>query len=252
MFFILGNKNLEKRKIEEIKKKKIEENNKKEEENRRKIEEYNRRKIEEYNRRKIEEYNRNGIIFNLSEAKSAVLEQKLDICVVSYGGCCSNQLVDVLSKNNYICRTPVWDTILCHCPYYIDLGIPIIYIYDDPRKSFLSMKNRDSTLAATNQRKLSNNLNVEISDENLLQLMFAQFLSFKNSGSVNVLLIQSKEIFQDSIVSKLREFLRNPSLDFFPIQYKTPKTNVNDVINDCYESLFQKYDAQIKTVNNHI
>ena len=212
--------------------------------------EENKRKAEENKRKAEEEYNKNGMIFNLNEAKSVAKEEKLDICVISYGGSCSNKLVDVLIENNYNCRTQIWDKILCHCPYFIDLGIPIIYVYDNPIKSFLSMKNRDSTLSLTNQRKLSNNLNVEANDETLLQLIFAQFTSFINCASKNVLIIHSKELFDNDISHKLKVFLENPKLDFFPIKYKTPKTSLDNIIINNNE-LFKKYEEQIKFVNDY-
>ena len=70
------------------------------------------------------------------------------------------------------------------------------------------MKYRDTTLWSTNQRKLSNNMNVELSDEKLLTLMIEQFNSQTNINRDNVLLIKSEEIFQPNIVNKLEKFLK--------------------------------------------
>jgi hypothetical protein len=82
------------------------------------------------------------MICNLNNANDIIKSEGLDVLVISYGGCCSNILVDYLEKNNFKCRTEIWDKILCHCPEYIECDIPIIYLYDNPIKSFLSMKNR--------------------------------------------------------------------------------------------------------------
>ena len=68
-----------------------------------------------------------------------IKEESLDLCAISHGGCCSNQLVDILTENGYNIRTPIWKNILCHCPEYID--IPIIYMYGNLMNSFLSVKN---------------------------------------------------------------------------------------------------------------
>ena len=41
----------------------------------------------------------------------------------------------------YNCKIELWHKILCHCPKYIPVNIPVIYIYDNPIKSFLSQNN---------------------------------------------------------------------------------------------------------------
>ena len=82
----------------------------------------------------------------------------------------SNSLVDALEANGFQIRTHLWRDIICHCPIYFDMNIPVIYIYDNHMKS-LSMKKRGKGYWDVNQEKLSNNYDVEYSDENLLNLM---------------------------------------------------------------------------------
>ncbi len=138
--------------------------------------------------------------------------------VVSYGGCVSNTLTYTLEKNNYKVRTQTYNDILCHCPYYIETHIPIIYIYNNPIKSFISMIKRGSGFWDVNQQKMSNNKNVDLSNENLLKLMINQFNSWTNIKRDNVLIIKSCELFENSIVDKLENFLKK-KLYYLPIPY---------------------------------
>jgi len=80
------------------------------------------------------------MICELNNINDIIKREGLNVLVISYGGCCSNTLVNCLEKNNFKCNTQIWAKILCHCPQYIECDIPIIYIYDNPIKSFLSMK----------------------------------------------------------------------------------------------------------------
>ena len=158
------------------------------------------------------------MILDLNNIKDVVTKEGLEVLVVSYGGSASNTLVNQLQKEGYICRTVSWCNLLCHCPKYVDIDIPIIYIYDNIIKSFLSMKNRGIGIWDVNQRKLSNNLNEVLSDENLIKL----------------------------------ENLLKRNMNHFPILYKSPKThneNINKYIHDKIE-LFNKYKLEIEMINN--
>lgn len=75
------------------------------------------------------------IVKSLAIKKSIRLDI-IDICIVSYGGSCSNLLADTLEKNNFKCKTKLWRRLLCHYPKNFDTNKPIIYIYDDPIKAF--------------------------------------------------------------------------------------------------------------------
>jgi len=188
-------------------------------------------------------------IDNLDYLKNTIKEEKLDICVVSYGGSCSNTLVDTLIKNGYTPITNIWQNILCHCPRYVDIDIPIIYIYKNPINSFLSMKNRGRYFCDVNQIKLSNNWNTELSDENLLKLMIKQFNNWKNIKRDNVLIIKSSELFEENIIQKLETFL-NKKINYFPIQYIEPTTKVDNITDISLIELFKKYKDEIEKINN--
>jgi hypothetical protein len=185
-------------------------------------------------------------ICDLKQINDIIKEEKMDICVISHGGCCSNQLVDILTENGYNIRTPIWDNILCHCPEYIDIDIPIIYIYGNPLYSFLSVKKRGEGFWDINQKKLSNNENINLSDENLLKLMLKQINTWINIKKDNVLILKSSEIFEEPILDKLQSFLKK-DLHSFPITYIKPKTTLENLDRDEL-MLFQKYKKNINTI----
>jgi hypothetical protein len=189
------------------------------------------------------------MICDLNNVQTIIKEEGLNLLVVSYGGCVSNTLVNELEKNNYNCNTKVWRDILCHCPKYIEIDIPIIYIYDNPIKSFISMKNRNHGYWDINQQKLSNNNNADLTDENLIKLMINQFNSWTNVKRDNVLIIKSCELFEDSIINKLEGFLKK-KLYNFPIVYNKPKTDITNNINIELLPLFEKYKSDIDKINN--
>jgi hypothetical protein len=191
------------------------------------------------------------MICNLNNVNNIIKKEKLDLLIVSYGGSCSNTLRDGLLTNGYKCDTKIWRDILCHCPHYINIDMPIIYIYDNPIKSFLSMKRRGKGFWDVNQQKMSNNNNVKFSDENLLKLMINQFNSWTEVKRDNILVIKSSEIFEDGIVNKLETFLKK-KISNFPIKYKTPKTIVENLENNELIELFKQHELEIDKINNFI
>jgi hypothetical protein len=164
------------------------------------------------------------MICDLNNINEIIKKEGLNLLVVSYGGSSSNIFIHYLEKNNYKCRTATWEKILCHCPEYIEVDIPIIYIYDNPINAFISMRNKGNGIWNVNQKKLSNNNNITLSDENLINLMICQFNSWTSQKRDNVLIIKSSEIFEEEIVDKLENFL-NKKINHFPILFKTPKSN---------------------------
>jgi hypothetical protein len=190
------------------------------------------------------------MICNFENIKNIIKEEGLDLIVVSYGGSCSNQLANTLEKNGYKIYTNIYKKILCHCPVYIETDIPIIYIYDNPIKSFLSMKNRNSGIWDMNQQKMTNNYNVELSDENLLKCMINQFYTWTRKKYHNVLVVKSSEIFQDNIVNKLEIFLKK-KLDYFPIDYIKPNTNIDNINDEKLVELFKKFEKYINEINEY-
>jgi len=95
-------------------------------------------------------------------------------------------------------------------------------------------------------------MNTNLSDENLIKLMINQFNSWTNIRRDNVLIIKSCELFENSIVDKLENFLKK-KLYHFPISYKRPKTNIENIENiDEYSELFKKYKLEIDKINNFV
>ena len=193
------------------------------------------------------------MIFDLRFVNRAIIQQGLQVCITSYGGSCTNALRGELEKNGYKCFTKIWDNILCHCRERLNLVIPHIYVYNDPRKAFLSMKRRGKGFWDLNQKKLANNNYIRLSDDNLLQQMFIQFYNYTRKPLSNrILIIHQDELFQESIVNKLRKFLGNPGLKGFPIEYRPPKTPHELLYRvPYYANLFAKYRKHIENVNNY-
>ena len=194
----------------------------------------------------ITEYNK---IFDFETVISVMTRENLNLLVVCFGGCCSNSFVNILEKNGYNIMTPIYEKILCHCPKYIVCDIPIIYLYENPIKALISMKNRGDGIWDVNQKKLSNNKNIPLSDEILLKLMIEQFNNWTNTERDNVLIIKSNELFEDNITNKLELFL-NKKIVGMPIKYITPKTNLDNIIDDKLIELFEKYKTEIYNINN--
>lgn len=188
------------------------------------------------------------MICDLDNINEIIMKEGLNLLVVSYGGSASNVLTDTLEKNNYKIRTKTWNEILCHCPHYIETDVPIIYIYDNPIKSFLSMKRRG--LQKINQKKMSNNNNVSFSDENFIKVMINQFNKWTNQKRKNVLIVKTNELFETSIVNKLESFLKK-KIHHFPIKHVQPKTKTNIKDVEKYKKLFKKFQAELDFIDTY-
>lgn len=182
--------------------------------------------------------------YNFKNSIEDVKRENLQICVVSYGGSCTNTLQQRIQQLGFITKTSKWGSVFCHLPEYVNLGIPIIYLYDNPKKSFLSQKNRASTIQ-TNLKKLSNDDNLVYSDEKFIEHMIKQFHSFTDTKRDDVLIVKSSELFNKDIIEKLSTFLKKDCSDIFPLKYVTPKAK----IDDRYKELFDKYEDEIKYIN---
>lgn len=181
-------------------------------------------------------------------------QNPLQILVVSCGGSGSNTLTDALLKEGYCTRSPLWNRHLCHCPEYIDVRIPMIYIYRDIVAAFLSVKRRKDCYTV-NHYKLSNDKDITLSDENLLRLMIRQFMSWTSTPRSNVLVIKYDELFDVAIQNKLNTFLSRFSLKnvtTFPIPFVQPKKIVPQTLSKEMNALFQKYGKEILHIQNFV
>ena len=113
------------------------------------------------------------------------------------------------------------------------------------------MKNRGEGIWDINQQKMSNDINVILSDKNLIELMIKQFNNWTNVKRHNVCVIKSCELFEHNIVDKLEFFLKK-KLYHFPIPYETPKTNIESIDSIENNELFEKYKLEIDKINNFI
>lgn len=173
------------------------------------------------------------------------IEKELDVIIISYGGSCSNTLVDMLEENKIRCRSELWDKILCHCPIIPDVSLPIIYIFDHPVKAFRSMKARGTGFWDVNQRKLTNNKYADLSDFNLMTAMLAQFSNFsENIEEKNLLMFPTHLLFEKQGKEKLEKFLQRKELKQFPVTYIPPKSSSLDI------DFFLAFSEDIKKVNS--
>ena len=199
------------------------------------------------------------MICNMSIIKEMVKQDGLHVCVTSYGGSCTNALCDILNECGIVTNTPVWGSILCHSPCYYDLGIPIIYIYDHPIKSFMSVKRRGK-LINMNYAKMTNNLNSVYTPEKMIRSMINQFHSFTREKRDDVLVLHSKELFQPNISSKISSFLIKNRINGkiyndlkvkLPLVYKQPRHNDNELtIGLAY--IFNRYKNEIQKISQYI
>ena len=111
-------------------------------------------------------------------------------------------------------------------PTYIDnLSVPVIYLYTDPIKGFLSQKRRGEGFYDINQQKLSNNKDAPLSDDNLLTLMIRQFHSFtgpetqeaRKSG--RLLILETKDLFSSVGRKKIEDFLGKRVVTGLPLHF---------------------------------
>lgn len=181
----------------------------------------------------------------------AVKEQGLDVWIASYGGSCSNTLVNVLQENNLKCKCDIWGDALCHAPVYVNLPIKTIYVYNDIRIALMSMYRRGPRIAHVNQKKLSNNMKYrDYSEENLLKLMISQFKNWiKHKDNSNIMFLKTEDLFKIDTKKRIEDFINVGSIEGLPIKYKKPSTSM-DGISDIYIELFEKYKDDIEFVNS--
>ena len=187
-------------------------------------------------------------VFNLQKLEEAIKRDKLDIGIISYGGSGSNCLTNFLKNNGYKVKSPIHNRILCHCPVVPKSNIKFIYIYRDPRKAFLSQYRRKPHIWSLNQKKMSNNYNVKLSNENLLKLILFNFMTWTSVKKDNILILKYEELFNEIGQNKIKNFLNNDKLKNFPVYVKKNKTET--LINDDIQKLFEKYKKQIDYINN--
>ncbi len=197
---------------------------------------------------KVDNTIKKKLIMPISKIRPLIKQFKMKLCVVSYGGSATNTLLDVLEKNGYSIRCVPYAKSFCHFPTYVNMGIPIIYLYSHPIKSLLSVKRRGPKIWKVNQQKLTNNLETPLSDENLLQAMINQFNSWATVPRKDVLVLKMRELFDPSVLPKLTRFLKKP-LKGFPIAYKQPKSSLNS-ITPALQKLFDKYKNDIDKIDN--
>ena len=167
----------------------------------------------------------------------------MDIILCSFGGCYSEVLANYLENNNYRIETDLYHKLLCHLPSVIKTNKPIIYLYRDIRDAFNMVKYGRIGSYDFNIKKLSNDKNVIISDENLLKLMIQQFNNFtKNIENNNkILFLSYDDMYTEKGLELLREFLDNNNLEKI----------VNTSIEKKYkfpDKLYVKYKEDINNI----
>ncbi len=196
---------------------------------------------------------------NILNIKNYLKKNKLKAWVCSYGGSGTNMLADYLQKQGVKTKNFLWHKKLVHNPEPLDLGIPMIYIYDDPRKSLFSEKTRKN-IYFCNILKLSNNYfdvkkmkithnskKIRFCDDFLLRLMIQQFKNWTSAPFKDkILFIRFKDFFNEKTKEKLELFL-NKKLTNYPV-YKESKKKYNF---EKKSKLFEKYKEDIDFINNY-
>jgi GR25 family glycosyltransferase involved in LPS biosynthesis/lipopolysaccharide biosynthesis glycosyltransferase/predicted O-methyltransferase YrrM/mannosyltransferase OCH1-like enzyme len=182
-------------------------------------------------------------VFDLSKINESIKKENLKACVVSCGGTASNSFVRALEKDGIKCISLTWARILCHCPHFIDIKIPIIYIYRDPREAWMSVKRRGMQM---NQWKLANSFNIELTEENLLSLMITQIEKWTSTENKNLLKLEYPEIFKKDCRKKVSKFL-STSIQSLPLPEKKGKTDFSKV-SEKDSILLRKYSKRINSL----
>lgn len=174
--------------------------------------------------------------------KSVQLEQ-LDCCIISFGGCGTHYLVNHLEKKKLKIKTNIWSNYLCHYSNLIELPIPIIYLYRDIRKAFISQLRNN--FANKNYEMLNTISKRKYSDEHFFIAMYEQFEKFITAD--NIYKIEYNELFSKDKMTNLYQFLKikNDSFESLFIQPKTFKFNN-------YQNIFDKHQDKINYVNSFV
>ena len=195
------------------------------------------------------------MIYQPEYIKKILNEQKLEVLVISYGGSCSEALQRALTNSNINSIIPLhaeghveWEHAV-HLPFYYKMNIPIIYVYDDIRKAFLSQKNRGKGWYDINQQKLANSKHQVSDDSTFLKLMNRQFNSFTNKYRPDVLILKSSDLFLHSVQMKISRFL-GKKITTLPMKWIPPKTKNDDFEKPENKVLFSKHQEIIDNINN--
>jgi mannosyltransferase OCH1-like enzyme len=196
---------------------------------------YEKNKHSKYNKKNVYHPDVN-LPIDLSKVKI-----EADVWVCSYGGCASNYLVKKLEKYGYKTQTDLYHKILSHSPVQIKTDKPIIYLYRNIQDAWNSVKSRGIGWYDVNIKKLSNNKNVIISDENLLKLMIEQFKNWTKNIGNNILYLSYKDMFSEKGNILLKKFLNNKNIEKFDQIPSTKKYKFPDYLEEKYKLSFNYF-----------
>ena len=127
-----------------------------------------------------------------------------------------------------------------------DLGIPMVFIYRDPRLAFLSMRGRGVKLLHTNYMKINSLTNdTTYTDPRMLESMLAMFKKW-TSEKHDVLVIEYSTLALDATKQKLADHIKRPlAADF---TWREPKVHHGDLQ---VRRMFDRYKEEINKVLTH-
>ena len=169
-----------------------------------------------------------------------ITAQGPEVWVCSYGGSACNQLADFIEEQLKLkVRCQIWGDSLCHYPKPLNCGIPMVYIYDDIDKAFLSVKRRNKSV--WNIQKLSDYKITNNSDDKILfELMIKQFNEW--SVSHDVFMIHRNDFFRNK--TKQKELLKYLKIDnkniIFPAKKQKGTLTDSHPLFDTYKNDIQK------------
>jgi len=175
--------------------------------------------------------------------KKTIQLEKLDCCIISFGGCGTHYLANNLQEKNLIVRSATWVNYLCHYPKYIELNIPIIYLYGNLREAFISQLRNN--FAKKNYKILNTVVKRKYSNENFFLSMYEQFERFIENK--NVVKITYKDLFNKVKMIDLYKFLNIKDHSFSKLYDKPNQFNY-----DNYKIIFDKHEDKINYVNSFV
>lgn len=181
---------------------------------------------------------------------------KLDVWLVSPGGSGSTTFNTWLTKNGYNIINHTWRKIGCHHGIPLNLKIPIIYLFADLSKAYMSVSRRKSRRDSpyfTNQRKLTNNYHCQISETNLWKSMKNQIENWVFLEDFvftsDILIIKQNDLYTEKGKILVEKLLGRSFMDF-PIEQER-KSQINNFDDNIIQDIIS-YENRFKLVESRI
>lgn len=189
----------------------------------------------------------------------------MDVWICSYGGSGTNMLADYLSGKinpatgrKFVVRTPIWEKLVAHHGTPLEIPPPTnlkaIYLFDDPRRAFLSMKLRGSGYFDLNCKKLNNETEIVVSDYVMMSSMLHQFDNWTGTWTgkvwtnIPILTVKFADIF-DVGKHAIGSYL---NIDVSDFPHPQPRqTDNHPELGNLDLGIFDLFPRQIEHINSY-